>query len=58
MKAVFKKTETGILPFCNDSLALFDKVPDDSMVMVEYKKKRNYENHKRFFAFLDIGIHA
>ena len=56
MKAVFKKTETGILTFCNDSLALFDKVPDDSMVMVEYKKKRNYENHKRFFAFLDIAF--
>lgn len=54
MKAVFQRTSTGILPQCEESLALFDKIPEGSMVLVEFKKKRNYENLKRFFEFINI----
>ena len=54
MKAVFKKTETGILPCCNDSLALFDKIKNGDLVMVEFIKGRNYQNHKRFMALCRV----
>jgi len=54
MKAVFTKISTGILPASDESLSLFDKIPDDAYVMVEYIRKRNYENHKRWFAMAKI----
>lgn len=55
MKALFKKSSSqGILPCCEDSMSLFDKIPDGALVMVEYIKSRNYENHKRFFALVKV----
>ena len=52
MKSVFKKTKEGIFPIDEGSMTLFDKIPNDSFVFVEFIKKRNYENHKRFFAMI------
>jgi len=54
MKAVFRKTSTGIHPIDECSLELFDKIEDSELVMVEFIKKRNYLNHKRFFKMVDV----
>lgn len=55
MKSAFKKVEgQGLMPCCDDSLALWDKIPDGSLVMVEFIKSRNYGNHKRFMALCKI----
>ena len=57
MEAIFKKLNgNGFYPICENSLAMFDKVPDGALVKVEYIKKRNYENHKRFFKFLEAAF--
>lgn len=54
MLAMFQKTRFGIHPSCEDSNKLFKKIPDQSLVKIEWVKKRNYENHKRFMAFRDV----
>ena len=54
MKSIFTKTPAGIIPNNEESLELFDKVPDGALVSVEYIKRRNYENHKRWFAMAKI----
>ena len=54
MKSVFKKTKEGIFPIDEDSMSLFDKIPDDSLVFVEFIKKRNYGNHKRFIKLCEV----
>jgi len=54
VKSIFTKTPDGIIPNNEESLELFDKIPDGAMVSVEYIKKRNYENHKRWFAMAKI----
>lgn len=54
MKSVFTKTAHGIIPNNDESLELFCKIPDGAFVCVEYIKKRNYENHKRWFAMSKV----
>lgn len=54
MKAAFIKSEAGILPCCNDSQALFDKINNGELVMVEFTRGRNYGNHKRFMALCRV----
>ena len=54
MKAVFKKSDNGIHPCCNDSRALFDKIKTGELVMVEFTRGRNYGNHKRFMALCRV----
>ena len=54
MNEVFIKTPKGIMPDSEGSLELFDKIPDGEYVIVEYIKKRNYENHKRWFAMAKV----
>ena len=56
MKAIFKKIEKGIIPNCEKSEEMLSKINDFELVSVEYVKKRNYENHKRFFVFIDIAF--
>ncbi len=55
MKAVFKKdSKNGLIPCSEDAMKLWDKIPDDSYALVEYVRKRNYENHKRFMVLIDV----
>lgn len=51
MEAVFKKTPEYLVIDNQEAQDFFDEVPDGALVKVEYIEKRNYENHKRFFAF-------
>ena len=54
MKDIFTKTSTGLVPNGLGASDLFDKILDGASVMVEYIKKRNYENHKRWFAMAKV----
>lgn len=54
MKAVFVKGENGLFPCSEEGQELFEKVGDGELVLVEWQKTRNYENHRRFFAFLRV----
>jgi len=56
MEAVLKKTPNGLIPDYTEAKELFDKIPDGSYALVKYVKKRNYENHKRFFKFIDAAF--
>ncbi len=49
MKFTAIKTSAGLVPEDSDE---YQKVKFGDRVMVEYTKKRNYENHKRFFEFV------
>ena len=56
MKALFRKSAKGLLPDSNEAANLFAKIPDDTWCMVEYVRTRNYQNHKRFFRFLEVAF--
>jgi len=56
MKAIFKKLHNGIFPSDEDGAKLLQSIPQNAYCLVEYKKNRNYENHKRFFKFLDVAF--
>lgn len=48
MKAVFTKDSSGIIPNNEESLALFDKIPDGALVKVEYKNGRSVGQNSLF----------
>ncbi len=50
MKLTAIKTQSG---YCAEDSDEDLKIPLGERVMVEYTKGRNYENHKRFFAFIN-----
>jgi hypothetical protein len=56
MKAIFKKQMNGIFPSDEDGAKLLQSIPKDGYCLVEYKKNRNYENHKRFFKFIQVAF--
>jgi len=51
VKATFVKSEKGLVPCDEESQKLFDAVGFGELVMVEHVKTRDYNQHKRFFAF-------
>ena len=56
MEAIFKKQNGALVPDHMEAAELLTKMPEGAYVKVCYSKKRNYENHKRFFAFLRIAF--
>ncbi len=48
------KTANGLIPADEDSQSAFAKMQIGNDVFVEYKPRRNYANHKRFFSMLKI----
>lgn len=54
MKALFKKTPTGLIPQDEEGMKLFNAIQNNAVV--EFNKNRNYDNHKRFFAFIDFAF--
>ena len=56
MKAIFTKRMNALFPANQDARKLLDAMPDNALCKVEYVKKRNYENHKRFFKFLEVAF--
>lgn len=51
MKFTAVRTLSELVP---EDAEEFARVPKGARVMVEYVQKRNYENHKRFFAFIKL----
>lgn len=56
MKALFRKRLGAIFPENEEALKLLNSMNDGELCEVSYSKKRNYENHKRFFAFIDVAF--
>jgi len=48
MKGTFIKQENGILPHCNDSMAMFDKIPNGNFVKVSYSEGRTLSQNALF----------
>ncbi len=46
------RTEQGLTPIDDTSVDAVKKIPLGKEVNVEWKPKRNYKNHKRFFSML------
>ena len=55
MKALLSKTISGLMPIDPDSIAWFNKLKPGEVVMAEFKKVRNYQFHKKYFALLTVG---
>ena len=53
MECFLAKTPSGLLlPVDEDSKQKIDKLKKNQIIHVKYRIPRNYENHKKFFAFL------
>ena len=53
MEAWIAKTPSGhLVPADDKSRATLREIPAGEIVKVAFKRGRNYENHKRFFSFL------
>ena len=55
MKAQLSKTISGLMPIDPDSVAWFNKLKPGEVVRAEFKKVRNYQFHKKYFALLTIA---
>jgi len=56
MKALLSKTISGLMPIDPDSIAWFNKLKPGEVVMAEFKKVRNYQFHKKYFALLTVAF--
>lgn len=56
MQAIFRKAMHGIFPTDEDGRKLIESMPQGAFCKVEYIKTRNYENHKRYFKFIDVAF--
>jgi len=54
MEATFVKINGGFFPDNAQAEKLFKRVPEGESAMVTHIRKRNYENHKRFFKLRDV----
>ena len=56
MKAQLSKTISGLMPIDPDSVAWFNKLKPGEVVRADFKKIRNYQFHKKYFALLSVGF--
>jgi len=56
VKAIFSKRHQGIFPTGEDGLKLITSMNNGELCKVEFIRKRNYENHKRFFKFIEVAF--
>ena len=52
-----KKTKTGFIPIDDKSIKIYQKLKDNEEIFVDFRPRRNYKNHKRFFSMLQGVIH-
>jgi hypothetical protein len=52
-----KKTKESLTPCDEDSVKVFNKLKIGDDIYVEFKPRRNYANHKRFFSMLQGVVH-
>ncbi len=53
-KLLFKKTPMGLQPQGDDSVTVFNSIKMDEEVLIDYKRHRNVQHHKKLFAMLGL----
>ena len=56
MKILVIKTQTGLKPCYDSDFENYSKIPINEQFEIEYKKVRNYEFHKKYFALLKLAF--
>jgi len=56
VKAIFSKRHQGIFPTGEDGLKLITSMNNGELCKVEFIRKRNYLNHRRFFKFIEVAF--
>lgn len=56
MKLYVIKTQTGLKPCYDSDMLSYAKIPLGETFGIEYKKPRNYEFHKKYFALLKLAF--
>ena len=54
MKLTFIKTQTGLIPDCDETREILNKVKNGDGIILDYKPKRSYSFHKKLFALLSL----
>ena len=54
MKLTFIKTQTGLIPDCDETREILKKIKNGDGVILDYKPKRNFKFHRRLFALLNL----
>ena len=52
-----KRTESGLLPYCDKTVGAVKKIKIGDEIFVEYKPKRNMKFHKKYWALLNAVIY-
>lgn len=52
----FVRTENGLVPICDNGVKSVRKMHNGQHVFMEYKPKRNYEFHKKYWALLSAVL--
>lgn len=54
MKILVIKTQTGLKPMYDSDYEIYSKIQLNETFEIEYKKPRNYNFHKKYFALLKL----
>jgi len=54
LKLHLQKVPGGLIPVSESDREYIDKLKQGQVIWAEFKKKRNYEFHKKYFALLDF----
>lgn len=54
MKAIFRRDGDSLVPACQNAVEVMAQVGDRNEVLFDYKKGRSTQNHRRFFAFVNL----
>jgi hypothetical protein len=56
MKLHVIKTQTGLKPAWDSDYEIYSKIPLNEVFEIEYKKPRNYNFHKKYFALIKLAF--
>ena len=56
MKLTFIKTQTGLIPDCDETREILNKVKNGDGIILDYKPKRNIFFHRKAFALLNLVL--
>jgi hypothetical protein len=56
MKLHVIKTQTGLKPAYDSDYEVYSKIPLNEVFEIEYRKPRNYNFHKKYFALIKLAF--
>jgi hypothetical protein len=56
MKLHVIKTQTGLKPSYDSDYEVYSKIPLNEVFEIEYRKPRNYNFHKKYFALMKLAF--